>query len=271
VSSSPHDPSAEVLSVSPGPDTGGEAPPPADTRKPMPRDHRGWRVTPAGIDEAINLANEAALLAARRNHHTVSYTREDLLGKIKVALAGRVAEETVFGTITTGAESDIDQVTAIARQMVGRWGMSDAIGFVRVLPSDGRGPFPGSSGETSESTQRVLDEEVRSLIDAAHRDVTALLAEHRDRLETLSRALLKDETLDELYAYAAAQMPVRNPDAPALNPHFSSPATPTRIEGEIWTTTRSNRWSPDCRARTHPAVSSSSERRSSPTVATSRR
>ncbi len=160
----------------------------------------------------------------------VSYTREDLLGKIKVALGGRVAEETVFQTITTGAESDIDQVTAIARQMVGRWGMSDAIGFVRVLPSDGRGPFPGSSGETSDSTQRVLDEQVRQLIDTAHREVTALLTEHRGRLETLSRALLKDETLDEVDAYAAAQMPPRNPVAPALDPHPSEPATPTRIE-----------------------------------------
>ena len=141
----------------------------------------------------------------------VSYTREDLLAKIKVALGGRVAEETVFGTISTGAESDIDQVTTIARQMVGRWGMSDAIGFVRVLPSDGRGSFFGSSGETSEATQRVLDEEVRQLIDTAHLDVTTALTQHRDRLETLAQALLKSETLDELDAYAAAQMPPRTP------------------------------------------------------------
>ena len=71
----------------------------------------------------------------------VSYTREDLVGKIEVALGGRVAEETVYGTITTGAESDIEQVTAIARQMVGRWGMSEAIGFVSVIPAEARGPF----------------------------------------------------------------------------------------------------------------------------------
>ncbi len=130
----------------------------------------------------------------------VSYTREDLLAKIKVALGGRVAEETVFGTITTGAESDIDQVTTIARQMVGRWGMSEAIGFVRVLPADERGSLLGSSGESSEATQRVLDDEVRQLIDTAHLDVTAALTAHRDRLETLAHALLKDETLDELDA-----------------------------------------------------------------------
>jgi len=144
----------------------------------------------------------------------VSYTREDLLGKIKVALGGRVAEEVVYGTITTGAESDIDQVTAIARQMVGRWGMSEAIGFVRVLPSDGRGSFLGSS-DSSDATQRILDEEVRQLIDAAHVDVTSLLTEQRDRLQTLADALLKDETLDELDAYAAAQMPPRTADAEA--------------------------------------------------------
>ncbi|MGP0033297.1 MAG: ATP-dependent zinc metalloprotease FtsH [Solirubrobacteraceae bacterium] len=145
----------------------------------------------------------------------VSYTREDLLGKIKVALGGRVAEQTVLGTISTGAESDIDQVTAIARQMVGRWGMSEAIGFVRVLPADGRGSLLGSSGETSEATQRVLDDAVRQLIDTAHVDVTAALTEHRDRLETLAQALLKSETLDELDAYAAAQMPPRTPGAGA--------------------------------------------------------
>ena len=139
----------------------------------------------------------------------VSYTREDLLGKIKVALGGRVAEEIIYGTITTGAESDIDQVTTIARQMVGRWGMSEAIGFVRVLPADGRGPFPGGSPETSEATQLVVDQEVHQLAEAAHTTVTIALTEHRDRLEALAQALLIHETLDEPDAYAAAQMPSR--------------------------------------------------------------
>ena len=160
----------------------------------------------------------------------VSYTREALNGKIKVALGGRVAEETVFGTITTGAESDIEQVTSIARQMVGRWGMSDAIGFVNVLPEGGRGVSFMASGDTSEETQRVLDTEVRELIETAHRDVTAALTEHRSRLETLAHALLKEETLDELDAYAAAQMPPRaaSPGLPAgqLNGGNGGPARP---------------------------------------------
>jgi len=139
----------------------------------------------------------------------VSYTREDLLGKIDVALGGRVAEEIVYGTITTGAESDIEHVTAIARQMIGRWGMSDAIGFVTVLPVDGRGPFLTGAGDASEATQRIVDEEMRRLIDTAHAEVTAALRTHRDQLETLARALLEHETLDEIDAYAAAQMPTR--------------------------------------------------------------
>ena len=102
----------------------------------------------------------------------VSYTLEDLLAKLKVAVAGRVAEEIVYGTITTGAESDIQQLTAIARQMVGRWGMSDAIGLVAVLPADGRGPLLPGAAETSEATQQLVDDEVRRLIDTAHHDVT---------------------------------------------------------------------------------------------------
>jgi cell division protease FtsH len=237
-----------------------------------------------GADLA-NLANEAALLAARRNHHTVqtgdftdslekillgaprgivlspadrertayheaghalvgmltpgadpvrkvsiiprgaalgvtlstpdddqvSYTREDLLGKIKVAVGGRAAEELTFGTITTGAESDIEQATAIARHMVGRWGMSEAIGFVSVLPAEGRGPF--TPNESSEATAQIIDSEVRRLTDSAHHEVTALLTAHRPQLEQLARALLAAETLDEADAYTAADMPAPPSDS----------------------------------------------------------
>ena len=83
----------------------------------------------------------------------VSYSREDLEAKINVALGGRVAEEVVYGKITTGAESDIQQLTQIARQMVGRWGMSDKVGPVTVLPSDGDGPLLPGASETSPQTQ----------------------------------------------------------------------------------------------------------------------
>ena len=138
----------------------------------------------------------------------VSYTLEELLAKLKVSVGGRVAEEVVYGTITTGAESDIQQLTQIARQMVGRWGMSDAIGLVAVVPLDGQEPSLPWTTETSQATQQLLDDEVRRLIEAAHRDVTALLTAHRDQLDALTTALLDAETLDGIDAYRAAGLPM---------------------------------------------------------------
>jgi cell division protease FtsH len=138
----------------------------------------------------------------------VSYTLEELQAKIKVALGGRVAEEVVYGAITTGAESDIQQLTQIARQMVGRWGMSTTIGPIAVLPDEDRGMFLPGASETSQETQRVVDEEVHTLVEGAHQAVTQLLEEHRDQLESLAQALLKEETLDAPEAYAAAGVPL---------------------------------------------------------------
>jgi cell division protease FtsH len=134
----------------------------------------------------------------------VSYSLEDLQAKIRVALGGRVAEEVVYGTITTGAESDIQQLTQIARQMVGRWGMSTRIGPIAVLPEEGQGMFLPGVSETSQETQLLVDEEVRTLVESAHQEVTRLLEEHRDQLESLAQALLEAETLDAPDAYAAA-------------------------------------------------------------------
>jgi cell division protease FtsH len=134
----------------------------------------------------------------------VSYSLDELKAKIKVALGGRVAEEVVYSTITTGAEADIQQLTEIARQMVGRWGMSEALGPVAVISADGRGLLLPGVSETSEHTQRLVDEEVRKLVDGAHEEVTHLLSEHREQLEQLKRALLEAETLDAIDAYRAA-------------------------------------------------------------------
>ncbi|MCL2768700.1 MAG: ATP-dependent zinc metalloprotease FtsH [Solirubrobacterales bacterium] len=134
----------------------------------------------------------------------VSYSSQELEAKIKVALGGRVAEEIVYGNSTTGAESDIQQLTQIARQMVGRWGMTEKIGPVAVLPEDGQGPLLPGISDTSQETQRLVDEEVRRLVEDAHREVTQLLEEHREQLDTLTQALLAAETLDAGDAYAAA-------------------------------------------------------------------
>jgi cell division protease FtsH len=124
--------------------------------------------------------------------------------RIKVALGGRAAEEIVYGTASAGAESDIQQLTRIARQMVGRWGMSPSIGPVAVLPSEANGPLLPGASEVSERTQQVLDEEVRRIVDEAHGEVVSLLTDHRAQLDGLTDALLSRETLDEVDAYAAA-------------------------------------------------------------------
>ncbi len=160
-----------------------------------------------------------------------NFDQRYLLAQIKVALGGRVAEEIVFGEVTAGAESDIQHLTQIARRMVGRWGMSRAIGPIAVVPMDGAGPlFPGAS-ETSEATQRLVDEEVRRIVESAHKDVNELLRNHRQNLDSLVDALLKHETLDQDDAYAAAGLP-RDLDAQ------SEPTAPRWPE----TSRRAPRW-----------------------------
>jgi cell division protease FtsH len=133
-----------------------------------------------------------------------NYRTPEVYAKIKVALGGRAAEEVVFGELSTGAESDIQQLTEIARQMVGRWGMSEAIGPVAVIPRDGSGPLLPGVAEVSPDTQKLVDSEVRRIVDESRRAVMALLTENRARLDALAQALLEHETLDEDDAYAAA-------------------------------------------------------------------
>ena len=86
-----------------------------------------------------------------------NFDERHLLAQIKVALGGRCAEEVVFGDLTTGAESDIQQLTRIARYMVGRWGMSSAIGPIAVLPQEGTSMLLPGVSETSEQTQQLVD------------------------------------------------------------------------------------------------------------------
>jgi len=145
-----------------------------------------------------------------------NYREPEIEAKIKVALGGRAAEEVVYGETSTGAESDIEQLTGIARQMVGRWGMSDAIGPVAVLPRDGSGPFLPGAAEVSPETQRLIDDEVRRIVDEAYQDVVALLRDNRDKLDSLANALLEHETLDEEDAYAAAGVRRGEPELASL-------------------------------------------------------
>jgi cell division protease FtsH len=139
-----------------------------------------------------------------------SYSREDLVAKIKVALGGRAAEKVVFDEISTGAESDIQNLTQVARGMVGRWGMSEAVGPIAV--TDGRQDgllLPGAM-PASEPTQELVDKEVRRIVDEAEDEVIELLQQERDRLEALATALLEQETLDQPEAYEVAGVPPAN-------------------------------------------------------------
>ena len=132
------------------------------------------------------------------------YEREELIAKIKVALGGRAAERVIYGETTTGAESDLQQLTQIARGMVRAVGdeRRDRPGRRRGARSDGM-LLPGTS-EVSEHTQQLIDEEVRRIVEDAERETVALLSGERDRLEALARALLERETLDQPEAYEIA-------------------------------------------------------------------
>ena len=138
------------------------------------------------------------------------YDEDYLRGRIVMALGGRAAEQVVYGNVTTGAESDLEKVTQIARQMVGRWGMSELIGPVAVLPRPGDSPlFPGVDG-ASPRTQELVDAEVRRIVEECYAAALSLLAEHRSRLDALAGELLVRETLDEpdIYAVVGFARPV---------------------------------------------------------------
>jgi cell division protease FtsH len=134
------------------------------------------------------------------------YDARYLEGRIVGALGGRAAEEIIYGNVTTGAESDLEQVTSIARQMVGRWGMSDVIGLVSVIPAPGEEQFygPGGPVQVSDDTRELVDREVRRIIEGCYGRARRTLEANRDKLESLTKALLEKETLDEDDAYRAA-------------------------------------------------------------------
>ncbi|MFI7352604.1 ATP-dependent zinc metalloprotease FtsH [Streptomyces avidinii] len=130
-----------------------------------------------------------------------AYTEEYLRGRIIGALGGMAAEQVVYDVITTGAENDLEQVTNIVRGMVGRWGMSERIGRLTAIPSDGQSPYGLSAAP---ATLDAVDHEMRRIVDECYLEACRLLREHRPQLDALAEALLANETLDEAAAYAAA-------------------------------------------------------------------
>ncbi|MCC7039068.1 MAG: ATP-dependent zinc metalloprotease FtsH [Burkholderiales bacterium] len=147
-----------------------------------------------------------------------NYPEAYLRAKIVGMLGGRVAEEIVYGTRTTGAENDIEQATQLARSMVTRWGMSERLGAVQLAPRHnaylGAPAWGGTGGERafSEATAKAIDEEVMRIISESHAEATQRLHEHRSELDALVAALLAHETLDERAIHEVTGLP----SAPAL-------------------------------------------------------
>src|SRR3954452_4200053 len=148
------------------------------------------------------------------------YDEDYLRGRIAGALGGRAAEQIIYGRATTGAEGDLEQVSKLARMMVGRWGMSEAIGPMSVLPSDSDDPF--AQGAMAESTRELIDTEARRIVEECYGHALDRLNEHRDQLEALARALLECETLDEVDAYAAAGFQPPEPSRESASPVASA-------------------------------------------------
>ena len=128
-----------------------------------------------------------------------STTRNEILDQLAYALGGRVAEEIVFHEPTTGASNDIEKATGMARKMVTEFGMSARVGAIKLGQSTGEvflGRDMGHQRDYSEEVARIVDEEVRALIDAAHDEAYAALNANRDLLDHLVLELLEKETLN---------------------------------------------------------------------------
>jgi cell division protease FtsH len=149
------------------------------------------------------------------------YSETYLRGRITGALGGRAAEEIIYHDVTTGAENDMEHASSIARQMVGRWGMSPAIGPVSVLPSSQDQAADG----VAPGTRELVDTETRRIIEECYEQALATLRSNRDRLDRLARTLLDRETLEEDEAYAAAGISPGNP--PAAIARGQAPGTTT--------------------------------------------
>ncbi|MGY4924427.1 ATP-dependent zinc metalloprotease FtsH [Streptomyces sp. 900105755] len=130
-----------------------------------------------------------------------AYTEEYLRGRIIGALGGMAAEQVVYGVITTGSESDLEQVTGIARGMVSRWGMSEEVGRLSALPSDAQQAYGLAAAP---QTLDVIDTEMRRIVDECYDEARRKLRDHRAQLDDLAQALLENETLEEADAYRIA-------------------------------------------------------------------
>ena len=167
-------------------------------------------------------------------------TRAELTDSMAMTLGGRAAEEIVFSEITTGASNDLEKVTATAKNMVMRYGMSERLG-PRVFGHDHSQPFLGrefsSEPDYSDEIAREIDDEIRRVVEGAHQRARDILTEHRETLDTVSEILIRRETIEkgefealllgtpesEVFPDEAPELPA--PAAPADKPGQKAPRT----------------------------------------------
>ncbi len=145
-------------------------------------------------------------------------SQEELMDKIRGILGGRASEEIIFHDITTGAENDLERATALARQMVCIYGMSEKLGLAHCATHPGPVFMQGNASlqrDCSEQTAREIDEEVKRILDLAYVEAREILLAHQSQLATVTAELLKHETLD---SHAFNELIGRDPNTPVGDP-----------------------------------------------------
>lgn len=177
-----------------------------------------------------------------RGHAALGYTlqvpeedrfltsKSELLGRIRTLLGGRAAEELVFKDVTTGAGDDLGKATRIARAMICEYGMSERLGALNLHRSD-EAVFIGrdllKEKNYSEQTAKLIDQEVKRLVEQCHKEALALLKKHRKHLETMAKTLLEVEVLDA--AQVEAILSGKKPKIPPFSDHSEQAAkTPAK-------------------------------------------
>ena len=174
-------------------------------------------------------------------------TRADMIARIVMAMGGRAAEEYIFGEPTSGASSDIEQATRIARTMVAEYGMSAKLGAVKY-GSEGGDPFlrrgGGGGADYSPEIARTIDDEVRRIIDAAHTEAWRVLEANREILDAVAGELLEKETLRQddlkrLFADVVKRPRITEFDdfggrIPSTRPPIKTPGELAKERGEPW-------------------------------------
>ena len=140
----------------------------------------------------------STMFLPRKNR--VSYWKNELYDQLAVLMGGRCAEEVFVGDVSSGAQQDIERATHIARSMVCEWGMSDKVGAVAHDEKSESGQYLGTQGyhekKYSEETARMIDGEVKKILDDANKRAHEIIAEYRTQLELMTQMLMEFETLD---------------------------------------------------------------------------